>query len=431
MAEQPGIADGSLDEWRREATRPLVRFVAWAGLVSTLTSDWWSLADGRSGQAAAITLAYLLFLLAMVRLSRIGATVVVLVLLLGGAAQMALDAAHGSGFQMLLATVVLAGLLLPGRQADVWCTATLLTAVLICVGHGSGLLPAQPGHELSLSWTWSWSTSFVVLALACYLPLRYVVNRLTASLADASAALAERDALIGRLEDSNAELERFTYTASHDLKSPLITIRGFVGRLQADIGAHRTDRVDDHVARIEAASEHMARLLDDLLELSRIGRLSNASEPVAVADLVAQARELLAGSWDALDREVVLEVASDLPVVRGDRPRLVEIYQNLLDNALRFTDEQARPRITAGCAGADAVSGWPLLFVRDNGVGFDPAYADRVFRLFEQLDPGRGGTGIGLALVRRIVEVHGGRVWAESDGPGTGACFWFTLPPAN
>ncbi len=237
----------------------------------------------------------------------------------------------------------------------------------------------------------------------------------------------EREAMIRQLSQINEELERFTYTVSHDLKSPLITISGFLGRLRSDLTAGRLAQADRNIARMEQATAHMARLLEELLELSRIGRLVNPPETVALGHLVAMVKELLAGSIAA--NGVRVEAIEPLPQVHGDRQRLREVMQNLIENAIRFSAGCPDAQVAVGCAGVDDERGWPLCYVRDNGSGFAPAYAERIFGLFEQLEPGRGGTGIGLALVRRIIEVHGGRVWAESAGPGQGACFWFTLPP--
>ncbi len=242
------------------------------------------------------------------------------------------------------------------------------------------------------------------------------------------AAEAEREALIRQLEQSNAELERFTYTVSHDLKSPLITIQGFLGWLRADLTSGRADRLDRSLDRIDKAAGHMAHLLDELLELSRIGRLVNPPEDVRLGDLVSEVADLLATTL--AERGVTWSVVEPLPVVHGDRQRLLEVIQNLVDNAAKYTDGQPEPRITIGQAGVEPGSHWPVVYVRDNGDGFEPAHAERIFGLFEQLNPGRGGTGIGLTLVRRIVETHGGRVWAESAGRGQGASFYFTLPPA-
>jgi len=227
------------------------------------------------------------------------------------------------------------------------------------------------------------------------------------------------------LAAKNAELERFTYTVSHDLKSPLVTIRGFAGLAGTDLAAGNTTRVRQDLGRIVAAADKMHRLLDDLLELSRVGRVVHPPEDVPLGDLAREAVELVKGQLG--ENHVVVEIAPSLPVVRADRRRLLEALQNLVENAAKFTAGEREPRITIGARqdGEERV-----FFVRDNGRGIEPRFLEKVFDLFEKLDPAIEGTGVGLALVRRIVEAHGGRAWAESDGPGHGATFCFTLPRA-
>jgi signal transduction histidine kinase len=150
----------------------------------------------------------------------------------------------------------------------------------------------------------------------------------------------------------------------------------------------------------------------------------NPPEAVPLAALARQAVTLLHGRLRAAG--VRVEIQPDLPTVRGDRTRLLEVLQNLIENAVKFRSGQGEPVVEVGRRpGGD---GPPVFFVRDNGVGIDPRYHDRVFALFERLDPRVEGTGVGLALVKRIVEVHGGRVWVESEGAGKGATFCFTLP---
>jgi PAS domain S-box-containing protein len=236
-------------------------------------------------------------------------------------------------------------------------------------------------------------------------------------------AEAERQAVLCELEEKNAELERFTYTVSHDLKSPLITIRGFLGFLEKDVAEGSVERLQRDLDRIRTATETMGRLLDELLELSRIGRLMNLPEEVRLTEIGREAVEMLDGPIVAAGVEVKIDPW--LPTVEGDRQRLLEVYQNLIDNAVKFMGEQERPRVELGQRrdGDETV-----LWVRDNGIGVDQRYTERVFRLFERLDPEKfDGTGIGLALVKRIVEVHGGRIWVESDGPGQGTTMCFTL----
>ena len=249
--------------------------------------------------------------------------------------------------------------------------------------------------------------------------LARALNRMARDLrAHEEALRAERSDLAAK----NAELERFNYTVSHDLKTPLVTIRGFAGLAGTDLAAGRSEAVRKDLGRIVAAADKMHRLLDDLLELSRIGRVVHPPEDVSLADLVTDAVELLKGQFEA--KGVLVQVAPDLPMVRADRRRMLEVLQNLLENAAKFTGAQTQPKIEVGWRqdGAERV-----FYVRDNGQGIEPRFLERVFGLFEKLDPGGEGTGVGLALVRRIVEAHGGRAWAESEGLGRGATFCFTL----
>jgi len=234
----------------------------------------------------------------------------------------------------------------------------------------------------------------------------------------------ERVSLIRELETQNAELERFTYTVSHDLRSPLVTIHGFLGYLRQDAAAHDMARFDKDLHRIANAVDRMQFLLNDLLELSRIGRVINPSESMPFGDIVAEAVELLNGPLEA--RRVNVRVHNDFPLVFGDHARLVEVLQNLISNAAKFMGDQPQPMIEIGTDGEDP-NHMQILFVRDNGIGIDPQFHDRIFGLFNRLDPAIEGTGIGLTLVKRIIEMHGGKILIHS-GVGEGATFYFTLP---
>jgi signal transduction histidine kinase len=233
---------------------------------------------------------------------------------------------------------------------------------------------------------------------------------------------AERDSLIRELESKNAELERFSYTVSHDLKTPLITIRGFLGILAKDLAEGRTDRWRADLARVTGAADRMERLLSELLRLSRVGRVANPAERVPFARVVEDAVALQRPQLQQRGIELVVDAA--LPSVYGDRLRIVEVVQNLLENAAKFMGDQPKPRIRIGARFGDE----PVLLVQDNGIGIEPRHQDKIFGLFQKLDPEAEGTGVGLALVKRIVEVHGGRVWVESAGRGQGTTVCFTLP---
>ncbi|MBN2393644.1 MAG: GAF domain-containing sensor histidine kinase [Anaerolineae bacterium] len=234
-------------------------------------------------------------------------------------------------------------------------------------------------------------------------------------IAERKRAEREREALI-------AELERFTYTVSHDLKSPLITIKGFLGYLEQDIASGKADRIHSDINRIANAADTMRDLLNDLLELSRVGRVSNPPEVISMNALAREAVEIVAGQLAAYS--VHVDIAPDMPEVYGDRSRLREVWQNLLSNAAKFMGDQPHPRIEVG---AQAQNGETVYFVRDNGIGINPRDHDTVFGLFEKLDSNSEGTGIGLTIVKRIIETHGGHIWVESEGVGHGSTFCFTL----
>lgn len=236
----------------------------------------------------------------------------------------------------------------------------------------------------------------------------------------------EREKLIVELEQKNAELERFAYTVSHDLKSPLITIRGFLGFIREDSRKGNLTRLDADIDRITAATEKMQALLNDLLALSRVGRLINEPRDIDFNDLVNETLELLHGRISQTG--VSISVAPDLSTVHGDYKRLMEVLQNLIDNACKFMGGQDVPRIEIGQDGFE--KNMPVFYVRDNGVGIQPQFHENIFGLFNKLDVHSEGTGVGLALVRRIIEFHGGRIWIESE-PGRGTTFFFTLPPAD
>jgi len=237
----------------------------------------------------------------------------------------------------------------------------------------------------------------------------------------------EREDLIRKLEAKNAELEQFTYMVSHDLKAPLITIKGFLGFLSEDAVAGNLQRLEIDIRRIGEAADKMHKLLNDLLELSRVGRLMNDPEPVNIHDLILEVERILQGQLEKQTAQILIK--DPLPFVYGDRQRLFEVFQNLLDNASKFMGNQPNPLIEIGQDGA-LEDGFVTLYVRDNGIGIAPEFHERIFGLFNRLNPKVDGTGVGLALVKRIVEFHGGRIWVESE-PDQGTVFFLTLPQAR
>jgi PAS domain S-box-containing protein len=232
----------------------------------------------------------------------------------------------------------------------------------------------------------------------------------------------EREILIRELETKNAELERFTYTVSHDLKSPLITIKGFVGMLDADMREGNAELAAKDMQRIAAAADRMQNLLEDLLELSRIGRIVNPPSLFRMDEPLREALEMLDGV--TRERQVVLDIVGQWPEVEADRVRIREVWQNLVENSVKYMGDQPAPRIVVG---SRVENGEKCFFVGDNGIGIAEQYRERVFRLFEKLDPASEGTGIGLALVARIIDLHGGRVWIEAGQEGVGTTVWFSI----
>ena len=232
---------------------------------------------------------------------------------------------------------------------------------------------------------------------------------------------AQLERMVESLESKNAELERFAYTVSHDLKSPLITIQGFLGILEQSLGELCTGEIKCHLTRITKAADRMFLFLGDLLELSRIGRLVNPPADVSMTELAREAVDAVSG--EDIVGKIQFDIEENMPIVHVDAVRMREVWQNLVENAVKFMGDQPNPKIEIGIRRDDE----PVFFVRDNGVGIDPQFQGKIFGLFDRLDPKAEGTGVGLALVKRILEVHGGRIWIESEGEGKGSTFCFTL----
>ncbi len=316
---------------------------------------------------------------------------------------------------MLYPVAILVAALMLDRRLLMAATGACITSVAFLVA----LTPSGPPDWAAI---FDAAIILIVTAVAVYLLVVDVVRGLVkARSKESRLAEAYRD-----LDARNAELERFTYVVSHDLKSPLVTIRGFVDYVEQDARAGDLERMATDVARIRVATERMGRLLDDLLELSRTGRIAREPEDVAFGEVVQEARALVGGRLASRGVRVEVDETAARRVVHGDRARLVELMQNLLDNAAKFSADQEEPKVVIGLREAPPAE--PVFTVSDNGAGIEPAHQECVFDLFHKLDPGAEGSGLGLALVRRIVESHRGRVWAESAGRGRGATFCFTLP---
>lgn len=242
-------------------------------------------------------------------------------------------------------------------------------------------------------------------------------------------ASREKEELLHSLEDKNAELERYTYTVSHDLKSPLVTICGFIELLKKDIATNNQARIESDINRISDAAETMQTMLNELLELARRGRSRSTPIALSVASLVEAALKSLATTVHATQAKV--SVASGLPDIHGEEPRFKEVYLNLIENAIKYRRNGVTPEISIGARNDKNNDNRVVYYVQDNGIGIDTLYHNRIFDLFERLDNASEGSGVGLAIVKRIIEVHNGEIWVESEGLGKGSRFNFALPNYN
>jgi len=226
-----------------------------------------------------------------------------------------------------------------------------------------------------------------------------------------------------QLEAANKELEAFSYSVSHDLRAPLRAIDGFSRILIEDHASQFPEDVTRLLGIVRSNTQQMGRLIDGLLTFSRLSRQPVDKRAVNTTDLVRQVLETLQDDLEG--REVEIEIG-ELPVCQGDPTLLKQVWMNLLSNALKFTREREVAQIEIGCNNKEAEQ---VYFVKDNGVGFDMQYADKLFGVFQRLhrDEKFEGTGVGLAIVHRIIHRHDGRIWSEAK-PNAGATFYFTLP---
>jgi PAS domain S-box-containing protein len=247
---------------------------------------------------------------------------------------------------------------------------------------------------------------------------RRVAER-TAELAGRAEELASaRDAL----ERSNLDLQQFAYVASHDLQTPLRNITGFAQLMQRTYGGRLDSTADDWLQRIVNGTQRMHALVRDLLAFSRV---DSAARPFGAADLNTVFDDVVSWLKPAIDGAGALVTRDNLPVVIGDSNQLAQLLQNLIGNAILYRGE-ATPQIHVSARSEN--DHW-MVSVRDNGIGIDPRHQERIFEIFQRLHTQRDypGTGIGLAICRRVVNRHGGRIWIEST-PGAGSTFLFTLP---
>jgi len=240
-----------------------------------------------------------------------------------------------------------------------------------------------------------------------------------------SREIAEHRKTEEELNRKNAEIEQFIYTVSHDLRSPLVTVKTFLGFLENDMSGTQQERVSQDLQFIHGAADKMKMLLDELLEMSRIVHVETPPVRISFLGLMAEVQDVLAGVIS--ERKVDIQLPDSDMILFGDRPRLCQIWQNLVENAIKYSRIDSSPRIELGLR---QENGETVFYVKDNGIGIDQQYGAKIFGIFEKLDPKSPGAGLGLSMIQRIVEKYGGRVWVESEGSGSGSCFFFTLPQA-
>ena len=249
--------------------------------------------------------------------------------------------------------------------------------------------------------------------------------RILHELDELAKANARLDAQTQDLERSNAELEQFAYVASHDLQEPLRKVASFTQLLQRRYSGQLDERADEYIDYAADGAKRMQTLINDLLAFSRVGRLREGQTEINLGEVLSQA---LAGLSTLIEETHATVNAGELPTVRGEPALLSLVFQNLVGNALKF---HGRERPIVGIRARREGASW-LVSCSDNGIGIDAQYAERIFVIFQRLHPKDeyAGTGIGLAMCRKIIEYHGGRIWLEPD-TGEGSTFSFTLPAAE
>jgi signal transduction histidine kinase len=249
------------------------------------------------------------------------------------------------------------------------------------------------------------------------------VRRLRLENAALTTRLSQRTV---ELEAANGELEAFSYSIAHDLRAPLHSVNGFAAILLEEFAPQLPPEAKRLLRVVTGSAQHMGRLIDDLLRFARLSRQPMVPNPVNIAVLVREVLEELRSLYPAHGVQIV---TADLPDAVGDLSLIRQVFVNLLSNAYKFTRHTEEARVEVGCQRG---GGETVYFVRDNGAGFDMEFAQKLFGVFQRMHRADEfeGTGIGLSIVRRVVQRHGGRIWAESQ-VNHGASFFFTLAPGG
>ncbi|HOD54126.1 MAG TPA: ATP-binding protein [Candidatus Cloacimonadota bacterium] len=229
----------------------------------------------------------------------------------------------------------------------------------------------------------------------------------------------ERITMINELNQKNEELERFVYTVSHDLRSPLISLKGFTNFLKQDIMSEHSEKALNDIQRIEFSADKMASLIEDLLEVSRAGRIMRAFTSVNLEHTVQDVLSIIQIFIQTKKAQIIID--TPLPDITGDKQKIRQLYQNLIENAIKYTPPERTPQVHLGFN-----QGLNAFYVSDNGIGISEEYKDTIYDVFKKLSGDSTGSGIGLSIVKRIIESHHGKIWYESQ-LDEGTCFYFTL----
>jgi ligand-binding sensor domain-containing protein/signal transduction histidine kinase len=271
---------------------------------------------------------------------------------------------------------------------------------------------------------WFWLLAAGILSLLIYGGFRMQNAHVRRRAEELERKVAKRTK---ELAEKTEELESFIYTVSHDLKAPVVSLQGMASLLKLDLAHQLEGDAALYLDRIHANTLHMQRLISELLKLSRIGRIKEERQPVDMKELVRETVNDLRGQIEL--KKAMINIAHNLPTVTCERERIHQVWMNLLANAINYSRPDTPPVVEIGSQ--NGRPGFQTFFMQDNGIGIPKEYHEKVFDIFYRVNgkyADSESTGVGLAIVKRIINTHGGSIWVESEGTGKGSVFWFTLP---
>ncbi|HPP86634.1 MAG TPA: transporter substrate-binding domain-containing protein [bacterium] len=272
------------------------------------------------------------------------------------------------------------------------------------------------------------SALFIFLIIVIFLWSYYSINKLNIKLKLQNELLKENEIIIQKqlneLKEKNENLNQFNYTVSHDLKTPLITIKGYVELILRDLEKNKYDNLLKNAKKINNAADKMQNLIDDLLQYSQLETNQLKNEIINVNNLIVEVYNILGIAIK--DKKIKIMIDKDLKNVYADKNRMLQIFKNLIENAIKYSNNEIQPIINIGWTSEE--NGYRTYYVKDNGIGIEEKYKDKIFKLFERLNPKIEGTGVGLAITKKIIESYKGKIWFEVNTETSGTIFYFTLP---